>query len=74
MVSEIFLFFLVFLRTVVNECYTSFIQQIDHNCLEKIVDVLVRSNQEYVQDMLANENTMDQEEEEEDEDEEEEDE
>ena len=67
MVSLIFLFFLVFLRTVVNECYTSFIHKIDHNCLEKIIDVLIRSNQEYVQDMIANENAIDQEEEEEEE-------
>ncbi len=50
--------------------YTAFINQLDTQCLDNIVSVITRSNQDYIQDMLANENGGMPEEDEEEEDDE----
>jgi hypothetical protein len=59
------------LRGVINEVYTVFINKVDAKCLENIIDVLIRPNQDYVKDMLASENDLIPEGEEEEEEEEE---
>lgn len=58
-----------FIRQVINECFTSFIDQIDQTGVDNIIQVLIRPNQEYIQDMMKNEEEGDEEMEEEEDDE-----